>query len=95
MIPLIKLLTTKLEIKRRNLYRQSYIYPLFFNVDISINIVYKLFKFGMAILDIIMEGTMPQIFNLGHSSHFITFRTRFFKIYQMFPDFMHNIQTKT
>ena len=33
----------------------------FLNVDNSINIQHKLFKFGESILDIIIEGTMSQI----------------------------------
>ena len=34
----------------------------FFNVDNLINFVHRQLKFSMAILDIIMEGNMPQIF---------------------------------
>ena len=50
------------------------------NLDNSINIIYKVFKFGVVILHIIMEGTVSQIFNLGPSS---------------FPDFWYKMRTKT
>ena len=33
--------------------------------------MYNLFKFGVVILDIIMEGTVSQIFDLGPSSFFM------------------------
>ena len=43
----------------------------FLNLHISVNIVYKPFKFGLVILDILSEGTVSQIFNLGPSSIFM------------------------
>ena len=44
---------------------------IIFNVDISINVEHKPFNFFEAILDIIMEGTVSQIFYLGSSSNFM------------------------
>ena len=44
---------------------------IFLNVDHSVNVYPKLFKFGVLILDIIMEGTMSQILYLGPSSYFM------------------------
>ena len=49
----------------------SFISLIFLNVNISNNIVYRLFKFGMLILDIRMEGTIAQISFLGPSSYCI------------------------
>ena len=44
---------------------------IFLNVDISINVEHKPFKFFEVILDIIMEGNVSQIFYLGLSSYFM------------------------
>ena len=44
---------------------------IFLNVDISTNVDPRLFKFGVLILDIIMEGTRSQMFYLGPSSYFM------------------------
>ena len=44
---------------------------IFLNLENSINIVHRLLKFSMGILDLVMEGKMSQIFYLGPSSHFI------------------------
>ena len=41
----------------------------FFNVVISFNIEYRKLKFSMIILEMMMEGTMSQIFYLGLSFH--------------------------
>ena len=41
---------------------------IFLNVNISINVEHILFKSVEVILDIIMEGTVSQIFDLGPSS---------------------------
>ena len=43
----------------------------FFNVVISFNIEYRKLKFSMIILEMMMEGTMSQIFYLGLSFHFM------------------------
>ena len=37
------------------------------------NFVHRLLKFSVAILDIIMEGIISQIFYSGPSSHFMGF----------------------
>ena len=61
----------------------------------SINISYKLFKFGLLILDIIMERTVSQIFfYLGLSSYLCDLENEFSKNYQILPDFLHEIKTK-
>ena len=44
---------------------------IFLNVDISINVEHKPFKFVEVILDIIMKGTVSQIFDLGLSFYFM------------------------
>ena len=43
-------------------------------MDNSVNIETRLFKLCVLILDIIMEGTMSQIFILGPSSFIMLFR---------------------
>ena len=59
------------------------------NLNNSINIVHRLLKCPMVILDIIMEGNMSQIFYLGPSSHFILcdLENNFSKFYKMLPHF--------
>ena len=47
----------------------------FLNLDNSVAISYKLFKFGMVILDTITQGIVSQNFCLGPSSFFMLFRT--------------------
>ena len=47
-----------------------------------INIADRLLKGSMHILDIVMEGTVSQMFYLGYSFHFMWFRKSFFKIVQ-------------
>ena len=49
----------------------SYFAVTFFNLDNLVNIIYKLFTFGVVILDIIIEGTVSLIFYLGPSSFFM------------------------
>ena len=44
---------------------------IFLNVNISLTIDPRLFKFGVLILDIIMEGTVSQISYLGPSLNFM------------------------
>ena len=46
-------------------------YLHFLDLDNSINIVHSLLTFSVVILDMIMEGTVSQIFYLGPNSHFI------------------------
>ena len=43
----------------------------FFNVVISFNIEYRKLKFSKIILEMMMEGTVSQIFYLGLSFHFM------------------------
>ena len=63
---------------------------IFLNVDNSVNIETRLFKFCILIVDIIMEGTVSQIFVLCPSSYHMLFRIFFFyKIYKIFWDFCH------
>ena len=40
----------------------NYQFLPFFNLDYSVDIISKLLKFGVVILDIITEGTVSQIF---------------------------------
>ena len=51
---------------------------IYLNVDNSVNIKTRLFNLCVFILDIIMKGTMSQLFYLGPSSHFMFFRKLFF-----------------
>ena len=44
---------------------------IFLNVDISINVQHTFLKSVEVILDIIIEGTVSQIFYLGPSSFFM------------------------
>ena len=44
---------------------------IFLKVDNSVTVDPRLFKFGVLILDIIMEGTVSQICYLGPSSYFM------------------------
>ena len=59
--------------KYKNKRMQSFTFftNIFLNVDISINVEYKPFNFFEVILDIIMEGTVSQIFYLGLSFSFM------------------------
>ena len=41
------------------------------NVDSSFNIYERLLRFSLGIIDILMEGTVSQIFYLGPSSSFM------------------------
>ena len=50
---------------------------IFLIVDNSVNIETRPFKFCVLILDVIMEGTVSQIFLLGPSSYFMLFRKLF------------------
>ena len=43
----------------------------FFNVDNSINIEHKIFKFCEVSFDSMMEGSMSRIFYLGPTSYFM------------------------
>ena len=44
-----------------------------------INFVHRLLKFSVVILDIIMEGTVSQMFYIGPSSHFMLYGSIFGK----------------
>ena len=46
---------------------------IFLNLHYSLNIIYRLFKFGVCILDVIMEGKVSQIFYLGPGSYLMWF----------------------
>ena len=48
-------------------------------MDNSVNIETRLLKFCVLIVDIIIEGTVSQIFILGPRFHFILSRKLFFK----------------
>ena len=53
-------------------YKNSHLFPsFFFSLDNTVIIIYKLFKFSLVILDIIMEGTVSQIAYLGISYLFM------------------------
>ena len=53
------------------MHKFSFLSVIFVDLDNSFDIIYKLFKFGVVILDIIMEGTVSQNFYLGPSSFFM------------------------
>ena len=46
----------------------------FLNMDISVNMAHTPFKFETFILEIQMEGSVSQNFDLGNSFHFINCR---------------------
>ena len=50
---------------------------IFLNLDNSVNIKAKLFKFSVLILDTITEGTVSHISLLGPSSYSMLFRKLF------------------
>ena len=47
---------------------------MFLNLDNSVNILYKLLKYGVVILDTIIEGTVSHIFDLGPRIFLCDFR---------------------
>ena len=47
---------------------------IFLNVDSSFNIINRLFKFALVIIDILMEGTVSQIFYPGLGLYFMSLR---------------------
>ena len=51
----------------------------FLNKDILLNMSYTVFKLDMLIFDIMMEGTMSQIFDLGSRFYFMKCRKYCFK----------------
>ena len=56
------------------MYKFRFFAIIFLNMDNSVNIKTRLVKFDVLILDIMMEGTVSQIFFLGPSSYFMLFR---------------------
>ena len=52
---------------KKNYFSNNY----FLNLNISITMAYREFKFCFLILHTHSEGTMSQIFHLGLSSHFM------------------------
>ena len=52
------------------------------NMDISVTIAPTYFKFRYIALDICMEGTVSQIFDIVYSFYFIKCRNVLFKKYQ-------------
>ena len=44
---------------------------IFLNVQSSFNIINRLFKFSLVIIDMLMEGTVSQIFYLGLCLYFM------------------------
>ena len=56
----------------------------FLNMDISVNITHTSFRFETCILEIQMEGSMSQNFDIGPSFHFMKSRKLFFK-YKLKP----------
>ena len=47
---------------------------IFFNVDSSFIILVRLLKFSVGIIDILMDGTVSQIFYVGPSPTFMRFQ---------------------
>ena len=47
---------------------------IFFNRDISLNILFPYLEFYILIIHIVIEGTVSQNFDLGPSFHFIDSR---------------------
>ena len=71
MIPFILLLIENLKLQVVN-NREILIFQfIFLNVDNSVNIIYKPFRFCVVIFDTIMEGTVSQIFYLGPHFYFM------------------------
>ena len=65
------------------------------NLDNSFDIIYKLFKFDVAILDIITEGTVSQISFFLCDFLFLCDLDNYIKKFcKKFPDFRHKTKTK-
>ena len=56
------------------MYKFRFFAIIFLNVNNSVNIETRLFKFYVLNLDTIMEGSVSQIFILGASFYFMLFR---------------------
>ena len=52
-------------------YEKCFFLYYFLNKDVSLNILLRVLKIYIIILDTIMEGTLSQIFYLGPSFHFM------------------------
>ena len=74
--------------------KRTQIAVIFLNLDNLTDIKYKLFKFGVVILDTIPKGIVSQIFDLGPCSFFLSALERE-EILQTFSRFWHKIKTKT
>ena len=72
----------------------SFFSIIILNLD-SVNIVYKVFKCGVVICDIIMEGTLSHIIYSGPSSFFYVILKMMFRIFQTVSGFWHEMRTKT
>ena len=70
--------------KNENLIFHEY----FFNMDISLNIPYKHFKFSTSIHKIQMEGSVSQNFDLGPNFHFMKCRSLYLKKWQKVTRFL-------
>ena len=78
--------------KNENLF----FYQLFFNMDISLPITYKPFKFSTCIHEIWLQGRVSQNFDLGPSYDFMKCRNlNIKKLDKKLPIFLHKIKTKT
>ena len=55
--------------------KKKKIHVNFLNMYISVNMAHTPFKFETCILEIQMEGSLSQNFDLGNSFHFIICRT--------------------
>ena len=65
------LLIMNFKYRKQIIQKFSFFASIFLNLDNSVDILYKLFKFGVIILYTITEGTVSQIFYLGLSSFFM------------------------
>ena len=71
MVLFILFLIKNLKLKLLNSIEILIFHLIFFNVDNSVNITYKPFKFGVVIFDTIIEGNVSQIFHLGPRFYFM------------------------
>ena len=88
MVPVLLLLVKELKIyvlKRTEIV----IFPIvFLNVDSSFNILDRLLKFSVVIIDMLMEGTVSPIFYIGLSSCFMRLQKLSFQILENVSRFL-------
>ena len=76
--------------------KKCFFYFYFLNVDISLIMHDPHLKFYICITNIVVEGTVSQIIDIGPGSFFIKFRNKYSKKYaKRYRFFWYKIKTKT